>query len=449
MPKEHLLFIHISDIHRGSLGLQSVHDLDDDIRKALLKDVRDVISKLGPADGVLICGDIAYSGKETEYNVMKEWLDSLCALLGTEKENVWMVPGNHDVERPVAGSKSVKDIRALLRKTDLLKLDNELRATLQDENQGPLLLKALTNYNKFASFFECETNPPEIFWVDEIPLGSKYRVRIHGLNSALVSGPEDDVQADATKLILGSFQTTITPDDGVVNIVLSHHPLRWIRDEVTASRDLNGRTHIQLYGHIHDKRLDRINNSLVIHAGALHPERPHESHLPHYNFIKIEVVEESGKKHLLTQVFPRIWDAAQASFRPEHDSKGNEYHEFKIEQAWRDQAQEKKQMDDFVSGETVANTTSGSGAIKPLINRQRKLLYSFLDLSFLQQIQIAAALGLWEESWKGLVDGALAGKLFTAAKEAGKMPDFWDLVFKEREETLKNPYLTEAKGASC
>ena len=97
MADDSLIFVHLSDIHfRCWSG--SEYDVDNDLRNELLLDAESVSKDHGQPQGILVTGDIAFSGTSEEYDIAKEWLAELCIKLGRTLENVWCVPGNHDVE---------------------------------------------------------------------------------------------------------------------------------------------------------------------------------------------------------------------------------------------------------------------------------------------------------------------------------------------------------------
>ena len=49
---------------------------------------------------ILICGDIAFSGRKAEYEEKpKVFISDLLTKMGYENEQVFMVPGNHDKNR--------------------------------------------------------------------------------------------------------------------------------------------------------------------------------------------------------------------------------------------------------------------------------------------------------------------------------------------------------------
>src|SRR4051812_47098129 len=91
-----LKFLHLSDIH---FRKASDFDLDKDLRNEIEEDLKRIIPKTGHLDAILVGGDVAFSGKNEEYEVAYEWLRKVCGLIGCLEENVLTVPGNHDVER--------------------------------------------------------------------------------------------------------------------------------------------------------------------------------------------------------------------------------------------------------------------------------------------------------------------------------------------------------------
>ena len=114
-----LMFVHLSDIHFTKFSGDH-YDLDGELREALEHDVVDLTKKLNrPTTGVLVTGDIAFSGKAEEYRMARDWLERLCGLLDVPKANVWLTPGNHDVDRRVVGqSQSLKGLHEKIRDAD-------------------------------------------------------------------------------------------------------------------------------------------------------------------------------------------------------------------------------------------------------------------------------------------------------------------------------------------
>ena len=50
-------------------------------------------------DFVLVTGDLAFSGKESEYELVKELFYKLSSTIGLSCNMIFCVPGNHDVDR--------------------------------------------------------------------------------------------------------------------------------------------------------------------------------------------------------------------------------------------------------------------------------------------------------------------------------------------------------------
>src|SRR5690242_14900310 len=94
-----LTFLQLSDIHfRHRLG-SAQFDLDAQLRKPLLDDIRSKPANGTNYDGMFITGDIAFSGKKAEFDRAKQWLEEVYAAAGILPERTYMVPGNHDVNR--------------------------------------------------------------------------------------------------------------------------------------------------------------------------------------------------------------------------------------------------------------------------------------------------------------------------------------------------------------
>ena len=122
-----IVLVHLSDIHFTVSSGTSVHDLDDDVRNELLRDATVLTNRLGGATGVLVTGDIAFSGQKAEYDRAGSWLVEFCCAVGCPDESVWVVPGNHDVDRKVANNKVTKMIHESIRAKQGPALDTELR----------------------------------------------------------------------------------------------------------------------------------------------------------------------------------------------------------------------------------------------------------------------------------------------------------------------------------
>ena len=91
-------WLHISDLHVRSGDSYDRHV----VFRALVKAVRRFRDEDGRSpDIVFATGDIAYSGKPDEYLVATEFFDQLLDAAGLGRRRLYVVPGNHDVDRIV------------------------------------------------------------------------------------------------------------------------------------------------------------------------------------------------------------------------------------------------------------------------------------------------------------------------------------------------------------
>jgi len=87
-------WLHISDLHfRGG----DAYDRDV-VTRALIRSVPE-FAKVRRVDAVFVTGDIAQSGRTEEYVQATAFFDALLAALGLGRDRLFVVPGNHDVDR--------------------------------------------------------------------------------------------------------------------------------------------------------------------------------------------------------------------------------------------------------------------------------------------------------------------------------------------------------------
>src|ERR1051326_6074478 len=91
-----LTWLHIGDFH--------IKDGDpydrDTVLKALVASVRDQRERVGrKPDLVFVTGDIADPGAASQYQRATKFLDDLRDAAELPKEHLFVIPGNHDVDR--------------------------------------------------------------------------------------------------------------------------------------------------------------------------------------------------------------------------------------------------------------------------------------------------------------------------------------------------------------
>lgn len=304
-------FLHISDIHLLALGESSPLDLNRRFRDALELDVRDYVAETGSIDAILIGGDIAASGQEHQYNVAIAWIERLCGIVSCSHNDVFCVPGNHDVERSAAKRNGlVRVAEEVLRTCPTEEIDGYLGTILASDAGASEFLSRLDNYHEFAAHYDCGVTPEHYCWKRRLRNDLDGRpVMLVGLNSALVSSDADPRVLpceDRQKLVLGKGQAYLHADDESIVIALTHHPLCWLRD-ADEVEELLSRAQLQLFGHEHRPRVKGDEGTVRVFAGAVQPPGGDDLASPSYNFIGLDV--QDGE--LLVDVEPRKWNGTK------------------------------------------------------------------------------------------------------------------------------------------
>jgi len=436
--------LHLSDIHFNASSGTTIHDLDADVRNELVRDATALSEEIGSPAGVLVTGDVAFSGQRAEYERAAFWLLKLCRAIGCPEENVWVVPGNHDVDRQLAKSKITKTLHQTIRSKAEDAIDSELREILADPQSAAALLVPLKEYNVFAARFQCSLSAESPFWERDLKLSCGTTIRLRGLCSALVSNADDE----KGNIIIGTAQASVARTDGVHYLTLCHHPPDWLRDQDGVVNHLESKVRIQLFGHKHSQRVQSINETLRITAGATHPDRAEREWVPMYNVIEIARRDDD---RIGVRLFQRRWHQTDCRFVAEHDPKTGRNHR---EHIWQGcprpvASQPRKSKDasetawDTLAGVDVipAVTTRKEGEAMAPPNPERRLTYRFLTLPFRHQIAVAQSLDVLTDQDRALSDAALFHELFKRAREAGLLAKLWEETERRHPDPAEdNPF---------
>lgn len=436
MKDDRLLLVHLSDIHFKDELNGTVYDLDEDLRNELDLDAHKVMGKLGNVHGILITGDIAFSGQSPDYDKAVDWLVKLCDILGCPPENVWTVPGNHDADRSaVEKSPTLQMYHKDLRCKEPKDVNEQImRLCREDEDAKRALYRPLEGYNEFASRFNCEINAEEPYWEDDLPLNDGSVLRLRGMNSVLVSDGLDDMGEN--KLLVGMHQYTLSRKPGLVYLTLCHHPPQWLLDADAIESSLNARSHLQLFGHKHCQKVNQIDGNVRITAGAVHPNRRKPSWRPRYNYFVMSVEGKDENRHLNLLINPRVWDDKTKCFVGEYGEDEKDFKPFLLplgewntpdlsSQAGGDNAYVQTENTVKVEDPIMEKSRREAGRI---VNPARTLTYRFLSLSYVSRIEIAQSLGLLQDEDKNVKDGELFTRFFRRANERDILEKLWDEV---------------------
>lgn len=323
-------FIHLSDIHFG-LGIRGNSPLYKDIRNEVLRDCKDIANKIGPANAIIITGDIAYSGKDREYESARKWLNELCSAIECPVESIFVIPGNHDVDRDMCEPEIIA-LHDFLRTAALNNLEGKLTQFQKAERANIMLLEKLRAYLDFARPYSCDFHSlGKLYWTYPIPEINSKRICIVGLNSILVSDPNDS----EGNLILGRSQYTtgLERGDDIEYIALLHHPLNWFRDKDDATSYLHSRARIILNGHTHDfyaRCVEHENGFKQVESCSGAVTHPGGNYEYHYDWLNISIKDHDELLQLKVKVYPRVWSSTNTKFSA-HNVVGGIFKEFLID----------------------------------------------------------------------------------------------------------------------
>lgn len=436
------LFLHVSDIHfRKTSG--TVTDIDEDLRNQLLLDAEAFAGEHGKPDGILVSGDIAFSGRQEEYEIAEEWLNKLSNAVGRGGVGIWCVPGNHDVDQSKARGGLVKQLHERMRKASENEIDTVLADLLGDAAAGEPLFSTIEGYNThFARKFKCDISPEQPYWSEIFILNDLSRLRIRGVNSTIVSDHQDNIHK---KVILGRYQL---PDrsTGIVELLLCHHPPDWWQDSEQLSDDMENRCHLQLFGHKHRHRLKHIENSVVLSAGAVHPDRREEGWQPRYNWLKVHVDGRDDARKLAVTVFPRVWSTHETRFIADSNTCGgqNSKEYFLDLEPWTAPASPQAETESHQGSEEYELLDEEGNAMK----KSRILTYRFFELPHVKRLDVIRALNLIRDEDEGLSDTDLFHRAMMRARDERRLAELWDKVQQQHNdgEYQDNPYRTQQEA---
>jgi predicted MPP superfamily phosphohydrolase len=248
-----LKWLHISDLHYNIANYSSKK-----MRDKLLDDLKNQ-DKL---DFIVITGDLAYQGKS--YKEIEKFIRDIIEATGIEKENMFIVPGNHDLKR--------NNVRNVLIK-DLVNKPSRIRATEElDQETFKIISKA---QNSFWSFYTKVTGKKyvkkDIHFIEE-----REEFNIISLNTALLCSDIED--QGGLSIFISKLYNLLSKnkDSDKYNIAIGHHNIDYFFEEEQSKIYNNfSDNNIDFYmcGHSHKPKVfvDSSNEKelYVLRAGAV------------------------------------------------------------------------------------------------------------------------------------------------------------------------------------
>jgi hypothetical protein len=143
--------LHLSDIHFQEPDcLEPLTDPERPYRTRLKNDLETLCAEK-TVDAILVSGDIAFKGHPAEFEVADAWLKELAAASGCRPDRIYVVPGNHDVDRSICrGSMAISNAQAAIANAPHLRRETVLRTQLRDAESGAALFKPLSAWRSSA-----------------------------------------------------------------------------------------------------------------------------------------------------------------------------------------------------------------------------------------------------------------------------------------------------------
>lgn len=255
--------LHISDLqergpHEGRQRRSRV------VGSSWTRNVEDM-ARMTDIDLVCFTGDVAYSGRPDEYEYVERFLSPLLRQFRLDRERLFVVPGNHDIDRDV-NKKEWELARAALResRTDAVTVSRWLGPESEtppgfDCTWRDALLARQSAFRTWLRHFGLVAPDASLF-----PVGYRAALQIHrlpfsiqvlGLDSAWLSGAADEHAQ--LRLTDGQVLAICCDRQGGqlpgFRLALMHHPLSYLADRDLCQRRLAEFVDVLLLGHLHSK----------------------------------------------------------------------------------------------------------------------------------------------------------------------------------------------------
>jgi len=261
-------WLHVSDFHFKS---SDPYDRDVVLR-ALVRSVAEFREHGRQPDLIFATGDVAHSGQASEYQAAAEFFDALCAAAGVDKQRLYVIPGNHDIDRALSvglartiGAREEGDSYFGL-SIPKPHIAQKQRAFQQWYDQY---------FDGIRTFPQTSTcGPVEVVEIRNLTIG------VLPINSALFcQGDDDHAKLWIGRRCLDTAVEELKRLGPALKIALIHHPLDWLHDAERSNirTALQSNVDIILRGHLHETDVEAVagimGNALHMAAGAAYQTR--------------------------------------------------------------------------------------------------------------------------------------------------------------------------------
>lgn len=295
-----LRWLHLSDIH-----FWRKNDWRDDAARSKLITMLSeqfASGKLPKPDLIFCTGDIAQGETKPnelsdQYKSAKAFFNQILKVCGVKKQCLFVVPGNHDVNRNnvneifqdgLRGQKIAKVVDSWAKKdlvfSDAIKRMNEYGAFIKS-----YLPHQASKVDEKSRHCYCKT-----LSINGVRIG------IAGFNSAWTCFDDKD-QNQLWMAAEWQFNTAEKAfhKNTDLRIGLMHHPTSWLQSEEASLAKKRIRTgfHFWLHGHEHDTWVTPTDAEVMIAAGAVNAKNDSEFGI---NFVDLQLLEGKGWVHLFS-----------------------------------------------------------------------------------------------------------------------------------------------------
>lgn len=261
-----LTWLHVSDFH--------FKDDDSYDRDVILRSLISAIEKARLKDScpdcIFVTGDVAHSGREQEYAKASDFFDKLRKVTVLDKNRLFIVPGNHDVDRH-KGTGLVRSLSSEEESVDFFDPEHPQHHFAKLEAFRRWFNSYFEGVREFPSRSTCQTQEIDVRGI---------RIGVVAINSALFSLDQND----HGKLWIGRrcLDKAIAEIDELsphLRIALIHHPLEWLHEDERSNiqTKLSNNVDCILRGHLHEAEssvtLTSTTSVLHLAAGAAYQSR--------------------------------------------------------------------------------------------------------------------------------------------------------------------------------
>jgi predicted MPP superfamily phosphohydrolase len=240
--------VHLSDFHLRT----STQPQTDRILSSLANDLKQRVESLDlPSPHIALSGDLAYGGREEEYNIVDAFVDHLIESL--HARSVVFCGGNHDVNWATLAPLSTELMNEMVEKrggvaTTVSRFAADSDREAMRAGMGP-----------YYSFLERRgiRSEPDLYYIKALTVAN-LRLNIISLNSAYLFSRKYNYHGYVGLPQLQSAEKAVQGQrEPSFNITLVHHPLEAIvpSSQEETKRRLFAFSDVILNGHVHSPRI--------------------------------------------------------------------------------------------------------------------------------------------------------------------------------------------------